>query len=196
MIVYKFGGASVRSAEGIRNIASIISEVRENLFIVISAMGKTTNAMEAVLEKFMKAEKNSALSLFTMTNNFALQVIEGKDERGHLAETEGFDNESIEAVLSAIESAPELSPLNRDEFKEALSKIVLFHSRAFDWKPNINQEELCEKAWSCGYYLRTKIRAAIEYLDQLLQYGDMGVITAGELEQETYDEEIPLPEEL
>ncbi|MDR3267343.1 MAG: aspartate kinase, partial [Tannerella sp.] len=52
MIVYKFGGASVRSAEGIKNIVSIVSDIKENLFIVISAMGKTTNAMEIVLENF------------------------------------------------------------------------------------------------------------------------------------------------
>ena len=43
MKVYKFGGASVRSAEGIRNIVSIVATVKEPLFIVVSAMGKTTN---------------------------------------------------------------------------------------------------------------------------------------------------------
>lgn len=61
MIVYKFGGASVRSAEGIRNIAQIVSTVSDNLFIVVSAMGKTTNAMEEVLDCFMKADRTAAL---------------------------------------------------------------------------------------------------------------------------------------
>jgi len=61
MKVYKFGGASVRSAEGIRNIVRIVSGVNENLFIVVSAMGKTTNAMEVVLDHFMKADRPSAL---------------------------------------------------------------------------------------------------------------------------------------
>ena len=50
MKVYKFGGASVRSAEGIRNIVRILSGVNDDLFIVVSAMGKTTNAMEIVLD--------------------------------------------------------------------------------------------------------------------------------------------------
>ena len=148
------------------------------------------------MSKFIKAEKSSALTLFTMTNNYATQVIEGKDEREYLAKTEGFDNELIETVLSTIETAPELPALDKDEFLEVLLKIVDFHARAFAWKPDVNVDELGEMAWSCGYYLRTKIRAAIECLDQLLQYGDSGVITAGELEQETYNEEIPLPEEL
>ena len=75
-------------------------------------------------------------------------------------------------------------------------KIIDFHARAFNWSPTVDVAELCEMAWTRGYYLRTKIRAAIEYLDQLLQYGDVGAITAGELEQETYNEEIPLPDEL
>ena len=61
MKVYKFGGASVRTAEGIRNIARIVSGVDDNLFIVVSAMGKTTNAMEAVLDFFMKADREGAL---------------------------------------------------------------------------------------------------------------------------------------
>jgi len=148
------------------------------------------------MAKFLSHEKNNALSLFTMTNSYAMQVIEGKDERGNLAKTEGFDNELIEQVLAAIESAPELPALDRDEFMEVLSKIVDFYRLAYDWTPGVNVEDLCDMAWSCGYYLRTKIRAAIECLDQMFQYGDPGIITAGELEQETYLEEIPLPDEL
>ena len=53
MLVYKFGGASVRSAEGIKNIVRIVSGVKEDLFIVVSAMGKTTNALEEVMAAFM-----------------------------------------------------------------------------------------------------------------------------------------------
>ena len=156
-----------------------------------SRFGAYTN-----MSKFLDRNSNNVLSLFTMTNNYSTQVIEGKDERGHLAETEGFSNELIEYVLSKIETAIELQPLDRIEFMEVLRKIVDFHSRAFDWKPGINLDELCETAWSCGYYLRTKIRAAIESLDQLFQYGDMGVVTAVELDQESYHEEITLPDEL
>jgi len=148
------------------------------------------------MSKFLSGGKSNVLSLFTMTNNYVMQVVEGKDEREHLANTDGYDIELIECVLSKIEAAPELPALDRNEFGDVLSKIVDFHARAFDWKPEINLDELCETAWSCGYYLRTKIRAAIELLDQLFQYGDTGIVTAGELEQETYREEIPLPEEL
>lgn len=48
--VFKFGGASVRHAQAIRNVAMIVHDhKKEKLVIVISAMGKTTNALEQVV---------------------------------------------------------------------------------------------------------------------------------------------------
>ncbi len=47
MKVYKFGGASVKNADGVRNLRTIIDE-EQDLFIIVSAMGKTTNALERV----------------------------------------------------------------------------------------------------------------------------------------------------
>jgi len=157
---------------------------------------KTRFSAYANMAKFLHSETGSIHSLFTITNNYATQVIDGKDEHGYLAESEGFDRDTIQSVLTAIETAPELTQLNRDEFMRVVTKIVDFHARAYDWRPGADTAELCEMAWTRGYYLRTRIRAAIEYLDQLFQYGDVGNITAGELDQETYNEEIPLPDEL
>ena len=48
MRVFKFGGASVRDAEGIRNIGRIIVQTDDRLMVVVSAMGKTTNALEGL----------------------------------------------------------------------------------------------------------------------------------------------------
>jgi aspartate kinase len=53
MKVYKFGGASVKDAAGIKNLTSIISKEKENLAIVVSAFGKTTNALELVLKAWL-----------------------------------------------------------------------------------------------------------------------------------------------
>lgn len=75
MLVYKFGGASVRSAEGIKNIVQIVSNVKENLFIVVSAMGKTTNALEEVLAFFMKAERKEALQKLTEIEAYHTEII-------------------------------------------------------------------------------------------------------------------------
>ena len=59
MKVYKFGGASVRNADGVRNLRHIVDGEQE-LFIVVSAMGKTTNALERVFSHMQKGEKEAA----------------------------------------------------------------------------------------------------------------------------------------
>lgn len=56
MKVYKFGGASVRNADGVRNLRKIIDD-EQNLFIIVSAMGKTTNALEKVFEGLQRADR-------------------------------------------------------------------------------------------------------------------------------------------
>lgn len=59
MEVYKFGGASVKDADAVRNVAAILkSEVKEPTCVVVSAMGKTTNALEAVLDAFYYGKEN------------------------------------------------------------------------------------------------------------------------------------------
>ncbi|HUV01210.1 MAG TPA: aspartate kinase [Bacteroidales bacterium] len=53
MKVYKFGGASVKDATGIKNLARIVSDENSDLIIVVSAFGKTTNALEKVLKLWL-----------------------------------------------------------------------------------------------------------------------------------------------
>jgi aspartate kinase len=57
MQVYKFGGASVKDAQGIKNLAGIVSQETGNLVVVVSAFGKTTNALEMVLKSWIDGEK-------------------------------------------------------------------------------------------------------------------------------------------
>lgn len=52
MKVFKFGGASVKTADGVRNLYNIVCSQNEKLVIVVSAMGKVTNALEDVLNSF------------------------------------------------------------------------------------------------------------------------------------------------
>ncbi|MDQ3278307.1 MAG: aspartate kinase [Bacteroidota bacterium] len=66
MKVFKFGGASVSTAERIRNVAGILRRYKgEKLLIIVSAMGKTTNALEKVAEAFYNGNKKEALQLFS-----------------------------------------------------------------------------------------------------------------------------------
>ena len=52
MKVFKFGGASIKSAEAVRNLEKIIQTYPDKLVVVISAMGKITNALEKVTEDY------------------------------------------------------------------------------------------------------------------------------------------------
>ena len=55
MRIFKFGGASVKDAEGIRNVHSVLQTVGfEDVLLVISAMGKTTNALEVVIKNYFE----------------------------------------------------------------------------------------------------------------------------------------------
>lgn len=55
MRIFKFGGASVRDAAGIRNVYEVLQTAgHEDVLLVVSAMGKTTNAMEAVVNNYMQ----------------------------------------------------------------------------------------------------------------------------------------------
>jgi len=65
MKVFKFGGASVNSVDRIKNAAAILGHYPgEELVIIISAMGKTTNALEKVAEAFYAGKKEQAIELF------------------------------------------------------------------------------------------------------------------------------------
>lgn len=60
MRIFKFGGASVKDAEGIRNLHSVLQTVGfEDVLLVVSAMGKTTNALEIVIKNYF--DKSPAL---------------------------------------------------------------------------------------------------------------------------------------
>jgi aspartate kinase len=56
MKVFKFGGASVKDSNGIKNLAKIVSVEKGNLIVVVSAFGKTTNALEKVLKLWFEAD--------------------------------------------------------------------------------------------------------------------------------------------
>lgn len=58
MRIFKFGGASIRSVEAIQNVARILADHQEErLVVVISASGKTTNALEALLQAYYNREE-------------------------------------------------------------------------------------------------------------------------------------------
>jgi aspartate kinase len=76
MKVFKFGGASVNNIERIKNVSAILKTYPgEKLLIVISAMGKTTNALEKVVEAFYTGNNTEALSLFEVIKQSHLTTL-------------------------------------------------------------------------------------------------------------------------
>lgn len=60
MQVFKFGGASVKDAEGIKNLTAVLEIYKgEKLLIVVSAMGKTTNALEKLAESYFNQQDDT-----------------------------------------------------------------------------------------------------------------------------------------
>jgi aspartate kinase len=69
MKVFKFGGASLRDAANVKNVASILQRYKQyKLVIIVSAMGKTTNALEAVIAAHAK-QNGEAHALYTQFKN-------------------------------------------------------------------------------------------------------------------------------
>lgn len=60
MMVYKFGGASIATAERMRALWPIIEAAEQPVVLVVSALGKTTNAMEAIVKAACKQDKQAA----------------------------------------------------------------------------------------------------------------------------------------
>ena len=74
--VFKFGGASVNSAKGIRNLVSILQRYRDdNILMVISAMGKTTNGLEELLKYYMADDAVSMVDAYHKIRNYHFEIL-------------------------------------------------------------------------------------------------------------------------
>ncbi|GET45320.1 aspartate kinase [Capnocytophaga felis] len=74
MRIFKFGGASVKDAEGVKNVARILEMVgHSDTLIIISAMGKTTNALEVVVRNYF--EKKNFQESIDVVKNFHYEII-------------------------------------------------------------------------------------------------------------------------
>ena len=76
--IYKFGGASVKDADAVRNLKIIVAQHKdEDIFLVVSAMGKTTNMLEKVLKDFR--EHNGELGMTPYMRSFPITMASSKD---------------------------------------------------------------------------------------------------------------------
>ena len=76
MRVFKFGGASVKDAEGVKNVAEVLKKVGyKDTLIIVSAMGKTTNALELVVDHYFNHPEELPNAILEL-KQFHLQIVE------------------------------------------------------------------------------------------------------------------------
>lgn len=90
MRVFKFGGASVKDADSVKNVVNVLRQVgHKDVLLIISAMGKTTNALEVVVDNYFKKSKELQASIQDV-KKYHIQIL-----------LDLFDNETHE-VFNAI----------------------------------------------------------------------------------------------
>jgi aspartate kinase len=106
--VFKFGGASVRDAAAVKNVAGVLSLFqKEQLLVVVSAMGKTTNALEQLAEAYYKKLKTKH-ALYNEIKSFHDSVIAGLLQNPNSNAYDDIENLFIE-LECMLETKPESS---------------------------------------------------------------------------------------
>ena len=130
MRVFKFGGASVKDADGVRNVYDVLQKVGyHDVLIVVSAMGKTTNALEVVIKDYFEKSKSLQASVQEVKkyhNQIILDLFEDENHPvfAHVAKLFG----ELDYFLSHNKS-PNYSFVYDEivPFGELLSSCILSH---------------------------------------------------------------------
>ena len=107
MKVFKFGGASVKDAEGVRNLASIVQRYPDDLVIVVSAMGKTTNALETLTKHYFDMNTEAIIQDISSLKQYHFEIIENLF--GNLSNDISLViNTDFEALTTRMDHSPSL----------------------------------------------------------------------------------------
>ena len=103
MKVFKFGGASIRNASGVKNLLSVLKTVGyQDTLVVVSAMGKTTNALEKIIDDYFIVKDKTPEGIYQL-KEFHLDII--KDLFGENSfETEEAVHNIFEELISFLNS--------------------------------------------------------------------------------------------
>ncbi|MBS2100334.1 aspartate kinase [Carboxylicivirga linearis] len=103
MKVFKFGGASVKDAAGVKNLAKIVNSYNDSLVVVISAMGKMTNAFEELVYAYFNG--NGIEQHYQKIKEYHLSIITDLFE----PEEQGVIDEWLEALQLKLDTEPSLN---------------------------------------------------------------------------------------
>lgn len=136
--VFKFGGASVKDADSIKNLSEILfNRLRNQLVIVISAMGKTTNLLEEIL--LNKYSQKDFSSNITILKEYHLNICRELFE----------ENSSIFPIVSNLVTQLEKQlerPLTKENYDYFYDQVVCYGELL---SSRILQEYLCSKGYIC-----------------------------------------------
>ena len=112
MRVFKFGGASVKDVAGIRNVAEIIISQCPNEVVVVSAMGKTTNALEELVAAYMNQQPDRIQAALSTIKKYHTDIMDGLE--GNFS--------AVQETFSFLEEYVSTTPVN--SYNEVYDQIV------------------------------------------------------------------------
>jgi aspartate kinase len=116
MKVFKFGGASVKSAEAVKNVKQIIGNYDDNMVVVISAMGKTTNLLETLVKAYFE-RKEGKWEILQQFKNYHTEIASELFGTNILPE-------AIEGLFSELES--KLKKLPSFDYNYEYDQLICF----------------------------------------------------------------------
>lgn len=120
MKIFKFGGASVKDAAGVRNVASILKKFsEEKVLVVISAMGKSTNQLESLVHAYFH-NTGAAPSILNELKSFHYEILKELDDQDSISLYNDVDNLFLE-LECMIET-----PNNLTDYDFVYDQIVPF----------------------------------------------------------------------
>ena len=138
MKVFKFGGESVKDASGVKNLVRVLNSVGyKDTLVVVSAMGKTTNALEKVIEAYFENKSRLSHELLAL-KEFHLKIVEDlfEEQAAKIAEEVHAYFEDLQAFLKS-NKAPNYSFVYDQvvSYGELLSTTIIHRYFEFQgWK--------------------------------------------------------------
>jgi len=153
MKVFKFGGASVKDAAGVKNTAAIICAEPEQLIVVVSAMGKTTDALVEVTKNYFGGDTANAQVGILQLRDYHLKIVNDLFANGH-AKLQNSINEDFDALTKRINIPPSL---NYDfEYDQIVSTGEMASTEIL--ATYLNHLGRVTKWIDAGHYIRTNDR--------------------------------------
>jgi len=184
--VFKFGGASVNSADAVKNVARIL-ETQSNgkTLIVLSAMGKMTNALEYLADSYFN-QMNSTYGLFNEIKKFHYDIVKALFDDEELPVFEDL-NQVFEDLASMLAEEPNQNfNLEYDRivsYGELLSTKILYHylkihGFSISWLDARNAIETNEDYRNASVHWETSTKQIRQYCGDLFKNSDF-IISQG-----------------